>query len=106
VGLAYSRLEDALHRGLADRLHFVPYEALTSRPEETLAGVYEFLGERRFAHDLDALQQVGPEDDPVYGFPAAHRIRPSLLPEPSRAAEVLGVAANKFKGPYVWDVRR
>jgi sulfotransferase len=105
IGLAYSRLEDALHRGLGDRIHFVRYEALTSRPQETLAGVYDFLGERRFTHDLNALQPVGPVNDPVYGFPAAHRIRASLAPESSRAAAVLGAAAKKFKGPYVWDVR-
>jgi sulfotransferase len=105
LGLAYSRINDAARRGLADRMHFVPYESLTSRPRETLAGVYDFLGEHPFAHDFNHLQQFVSVNDRGYDLPGAHQIRPSLAPEPSCAAQVLGIAAEKYKGPWVWDLR-
>jgi len=106
VGLAYSRIEDAIQRGFRDRLHFVSYEALTSRPKETLAAIYSFLGEPAFSHDFGNLRQVVEEDDPIDDMPGAHRIRPQLVSPMNRAAEVLGAAADRYKGPYVWDLRK
>jgi len=103
VGLPYSRIEDAVHRGFADRLHFVPYEKLTTDPEKTLADLYHFLGEEPFKHDFKNIQQAGLIDDPVLDFPGVHRIRPALTPVPPRASQILGPVADRYKGPYVWS---
>jgi sulfotransferase len=104
VGLAYSRIEDAIQRGFRDRLFFVHYEALTSRPKDTMAAIYNFLGEQPFSHDFNTLQQVTPTADEVEDFPNAHVIRPQLTSTLPRASQVLGQAADRYKGPYVWNV--
>ena len=102
VGLPYARIEDATRRGMADRLHFVHYEQLTTEPEKTLNAIYNFLGEEPFKHDFTNIQQVGPADDPVIDYPNVHRIRPTLAPVPPRAHQLLGPDAERYKGPYVW----
>ena len=55
VGLAFTRVLDALHRGFSDRLHFVDYDQLTQQPAETLNAIYEFLGEQPFAHNFEHI---------------------------------------------------
>jgi sulfotransferase len=106
VGLAYSRIEDAIRRGFRDRLFFVSYEALTSRPKDTMAAIYSFLGEPPFSHDFSNLKQVGTDYDPAEDLFGAHQIRPQLTSSMPRAQQVLGAAADRYKGPYVWDVNR
>jgi len=103
IGLPYSRIEDAIHRGFADRLHFVHYEKLTTEPEKTLAGIYQFLGEEPFPHDFANIQQAGPTDDPAIDFADVHRVRPVLAAVLPRALQVLGPESDRYKGPYVWD---
>jgi sulfotransferase len=105
VGLPYSRIEDAIQRGFRDRLHFVHYEKLTSQPEQTLAEIYKFLGEEPFKHNFQQITQIGVEHDAVYDFPVVHRIRPQLAPVSPRAPQVLGPDFDRYKGPYVWDVK-
>ena len=87
-------------------MQFVSYEALTSRPRKTIAAIYEFLGEERFEHDLEHLQQVVGVDDVALDLPNAHRIRPVLAAEAPAGRKMLGSAAAQYKGPYVWDSRR
>jgi sulfotransferase len=106
LGLAYSRIEDAIRRGFRDRLFFVSYEALTSRPKDTMAAIYSFLGEQPFSHDFSKLQQIGSDYDAVEDFYGAHQIQPQLTSPLPRATQVLGTAADRYKGPYVWDVNR
>jgi sulfotransferase len=104
VGLAYSRIEDALLRGFRDRMHFVHFEELTSRPRETMRGIYQFLGEESFEHDFDHVEQVTWEDDAVHGFKGLHDIRSKVEPIGPQYPQVLGKLADKYKGPYVWDL--
>ena len=104
VGLAYSRIEDALVRGFRDRMHFVRFEELTSRPRETIQSIYRFLGEDEFAHDFDHVKQVTWEDDAVHGFKGLHDIRAKVEPMPPQYPQVLGKLADKYKGPYVWEL--
>jgi sulfotransferase len=106
VGLAYSRIEDAIRRDFRDRLFFVNYEALTSRPKDTMAAIYSFLGEQPFSHDFSNLKQVGGDYDPVEDFYGAHQIQPQLTSSLPKYPEVLGAFADRYKGPYVWDVNR
>jgi sulfotransferase len=103
VGLAYSRIEDALVRGFRDRMHFVRFEELTARPRETMRAIYQFLGEEWFEHDFDHVEQVTWEDDAVHGFKGLHDIRPKVEPMKPQYPEVLGKLADKYKGVYVWD---
>lgn len=81
VGRAYNAIRDAVTRGWKDRMHFVDYEDLTRRPKETLAGIYDFLGEEPGKHDFDHVEQVIFEDDFVYGFKDLHQIRTQVAPQ-------------------------
>lgn len=80
VGLAVNHLRDALARGMADRLIFVPYVGLTTYPVEVLARVHELLHLPPFDYDPDNVQQITVEDDTVHGWGDLHTIRPVVAP--------------------------
>lgn len=96
VGIAYARIRDAIQRGFGDRMLLVPYEALTGNPADTLARIYEFLGETPFAHNFDDVDPVTREDDRAYGFPGLHDMRRKVEASPSRWRELLGDAADQY----------
>lgn len=96
VGLAFTRVLDALHRGFRDRLHFVDYDQLTQQPAETLNAIYEFLGEQPFAHNFDHIEQVTVEDDGVHGVPGLHTIQPALKASTPQYPKVLGTIAERY----------
>jgi len=104
VGLAYSRIEDALIRGFRDRMHWVHFEELTSRPRETMRDIYQFLGEDHFEHNFNDVKQVTWEDDAVHGFKGLHDIKPKVEPMGPQYPQVLGKLGDKYKGPYVWEL--
>jgi len=90
IGLAHNRIKDALSRGFADRLFFVYFEDLTTKPKETMQKIYKFLGEEYYEHDFDNVEQVNKEDDNVFGFENLHTIRPKVEPVKSDWRETLG----------------
>lgn len=101
VGLALNRVEDACIRGLRDRLHFVSFDELTSNPQQTMAEIYEYLGETLFTHDFDHVKQVTQEDDSIYGFIDLHWVRSKVAPVKSDAEQVLGKeVVQSFKKSY------
>lgn len=103
VGLAYNRVKDALQRGFRNRMHFVHYETLTSSPEKTMRGIYEFLGEPPFQHDFDNVKQITWENDEIYGMKGLHDIRSKVEPVKSRHTEILGQqVAGMYNPPYPW----
>jgi sulfotransferase len=97
VGIAVQRIKDAIQRGYRDRLHFVPFEQLTTNTKQTLASVYEFLGLPYFQHDIEHVEQVTKEDDSVHGFKGLHVIRPRVTPVPSQWQRVLGEFAGRYE---------
>ena len=104
VGLAVNRIGDALTRGFRDRMHFVPFAALTARPAETLAAVYNFLGEPPFPHDFNCVEQVTWEDDSVHGFRGLHDIRPKVEAVSPQWQTVLGEFVSKYAGcNRIWE---
>ncbi len=94
-------MKDALQRGFADRMHFIRFEDLTSDPESTMIGMYEFLEEELFKHDFKNVTQVTQEDDRVHGMDL-HQIRSAVKPVASRWPQVLGRAADKYGGLELW----
>jgi len=81
VGRAYNAIRDAVTRGWLDCMHFIEYEHLTRYPEDTLSGIYDFLGTEPYTHNIDHVEQVTVEDDFVYGFKDLHIIRPKVEPQ-------------------------
>jgi sulfotransferase len=99
VGLALSRLEDAVTRGLSDRLHFVDFNQLTTNPKLTLSNIYNFLEEDLFEHNFDYVEQVTQENDDVHGFVNLHKIQNKVKPVPSTALQVLGKEVMESLSP-------
>ncbi len=103
VGSAYRKIQDALVKGLADRLHFVDYDELTAHPSRTMKALYEFLGEDDYAHDFDNVEQVTFEDDEVWRMPGLHTIRQQVRPQEPQWPKVLPAeVAKKYPGRDLW----
>ncbi len=81
VGRAYNAIRDAITRGWRDRMHFVEYDQLTKNPKDVLEGIYDFLGETRFTHDFENVEQITFEDDFFYGYKDLHVIRQQIRPQ-------------------------
>lgn len=103
VGKPYNAIKDALLRGYGDRLHFVFFDKLTTKPAETLADIYRFLGEEPFVHDFETVEQTTTEDDRFYGFTDLHKIRQKVAPMPSEWQKILGPEAEKYGKLNFWD---
>jgi len=95
VGIAYNRIRDAQSRGFEDRLHFIEFEELTSKPKETMQKIYEFLGEEYYEHDFNNVKQVTEERDDIHGIPGLHTIRPKVEPVTVDAKALISEPAYK-----------
>ena len=103
VGIAYNRVRDALHRGFADRMHFVEYDDLTNFPKQTMDSIYKFLEEEPFEHDFADVKQITHEDDTQFGFSELHTIRSKVEPKPKMALSVLGTdVCNLYRNCEFW----
>lgn len=74
VGFAMNALKEAFYGKQAHNLMLLRYETLTSRPADALKAVYEFIGEKPFAHDFDNLEFDATEFDARLGTPGLHRV--------------------------------
>jgi sulfotransferase len=104
VGLALTRVRDALQRGFADRLFFVDYEQLTKSPKSTMSKIYNFLDEPSFQHNFEHVEQVTQEDDSIFGFENLHKISSRVeYKQPDYNTILSGPVADRYKGPYSWS---
>src|ERR1035437_297407 len=76
IGYPMNALKEAYFGPHADRLLLVDYDALTSRPIETVAAVYDWLSIPRYKHDFDNVQQIpgAAEFDNKLGAPGLHMV--------------------------------
>ena len=102
LGLAYNRLKDVAQRGLADRLLLVEFDALTSKPTETMAQVWDFLGMEAPEHDFNNVAQATTEDDSVHGLDL-HTIRQEVKPVVDDSEDILGTEfCQTLAGAEFW----
>ena len=88
VGFAWNALREAFFSEHTDSIMALTYETLTTRPDLALAAVYDFIGEKPFAHDFDNVEFDAEEFDRRLGTPGLHKVsrkvrsqgRKSLLP--------------------------
>jgi sulfotransferase len=78
VGVPITAIKDAVQRGWRKNMLFVDYENLTRNPSAALATLYDFLGEPKFQHDFDNVQQITKEDDLIHIYKGLHDIRPKV----------------------------
>lgn len=104
VGLAYNRVKDAISRGKSESLLFVEFDDLTRDPGASMNRIYEFLGEERFGHDFNNVEQVTSEDDVnVHRIPGLHSIRSKVEPLPRKSEQVLGSQlASRYYNLELW----
>ena len=82
VGFAWSALREAFYGEHSDSLLLVEYDALASKPEETMKHVYDFLGEEAFEHDFNNTGSDSPEFDNHMGVPGLHTVREKVEIQP------------------------
>ncbi|HEX8312081.1 MAG TPA: sulfotransferase [Chthoniobacteraceae bacterium] len=94
VGNAITCLMGAVEAGHHRAFHIVRFEDLTTNPQQTLRGIYDYLEEEPFAHDFDNVAQTTQEDDSHYGIYGDHRIRQKVAPVPPDYHETFGKALS------------
>jgi sulfotransferase len=78
VGYALDALREAFFGEHSNRLLLLSYQALTRQPKETIAQLYNFIGEEYFEHDFDHVEYDAAEFDLPIGSPGLHTIRPKV----------------------------
>jgi sulfotransferase len=97
-GIAYAMLEEN-----RKYFHVVEYEDIVSNPQETLKGVYEFLGMDSFDHDFSNIINTVQEDDRIYGLNGLHDVRKSISRKGINVEETLSpYVINKYSGLEFW----
>lgn len=84
VGFAYNALKEAFYGEQADRLLLVDYEFLTIAPEQTLALIYQFIGEEPFDHNLEQIEYEEPEFDRKLRTEGLHTVRSRVEFQPRK----------------------
>lgn len=82
VGFALNALKEAYYGMETRNLMLLRYETLTSKPAEAIKAVYEFIGEKPFAHDFDNVVFDAEEFDIRLGTPGLHRVGRKVKHEP------------------------
>ena len=75
VGFAWSALREAFYGEQARSLLVIDYDLLTQAPAKVMELLYQFIGEKPFAHDFDNVQYDAPEFDHALGVPGLHSVR-------------------------------
>jgi sulfotransferase len=97
-GIAYAMLEEN-----RKYFHIVEYNDLVYKTQETLGGIYEFLGIEKFNHDLNNIRNIAPENDKIYGLEGMHEVRPSIDHRKINIAEHLSpYVLNKYSNLEFW----
>lgn len=101
VGYSWNALHEACCGEHADRLLLLTYETLTSKPREAMAAVYDFIGEKPFAHDFDNIEFDASEFDRRLGTPGLHTVGRRVTNE-ARKTILPPALFRKFEAEIFW----
>ena len=104
IGLAYNRIKDILNKGYKNKLLFVEFDDLTSKPYETLKRVYDYMELPYFNHNFSNVDQYTKEDDiGTHKIPDLHTINPVVKPIPHDSEKILGkILTKKYSNLELW----
>ena len=104
LGQSYNGIKQCLMEGRQKQLHFVEYDELMTKPEETMRKVYEFLGEEYYNHDFSNLINFHQENDAsVYGLSDMHDVRKELGKTSADPRDILSpYILENCKGAEFW----
>ncbi len=107
VGLALDRLREVHQRGFAEKMLFVRFEDLCSKPQATMQQIYAYLGEPSFEHNFHSVEQITHEDDTVFGMGDLHNIRSEVRLPNNDYLEILGPdAVRHLEQHHAWYFQR
>jgi sulfotransferase len=101
VGFAWNALREAFCGEQTDCLLALTYETLTSRPQQAIAAVYDFIGEKPFAHDFDNIEFDAEEFDRRLGTPGLHKVG-RRVESPGRKSVLPGDLWRKYENDAFW----
>jgi sulfotransferase len=86
-----------------NKFHLIEYNDLTSDPESTIKGVYDFLGLEYFKHDFNNIRQKNKPNDLIYGIEGLHDVRKKLEKKSVDPKSILSpYILSKYKGYEFW----
>jgi len=108
IGESYNAIFEGLNQGYGDCFYFIDYNDLIDDPQQTMNGIYEFLGEEPYDHDYNRLFNKHQEDDlNTYGLQDMHTVRTSLEKTSADPKDVLPESIlGKYKDREFWKPRQ
>jgi sulfotransferase len=101
VGYSWNALHEAWCGEQAGRLLLLTYETLTSKPQEAMQAIYEFIGEQPFAHDFENIEFDAAEFDRRLGTPGLHKVGRRV--QPRQRQNLLPLAlVQKYESDAFW----
>jgi sulfotransferase len=99
IDTALLALGVALKEEYKHLFHVVNYDDLVTNTQETLSGIYNFLGIDDYTHDLENLESYwNSEDANVFGLPGLHEVRSQIKKESVPPERVLSnYVMEKYK---------
>jgi sulfotransferase len=101
VGYAWNALREAFCGEQSDRLLLLTYETLTAAPQLALEAVYDFIGEKMFAHDFDNIEFDVAEFDRRLGTPGLHTVGRRVQAHQRRSVLPLDLV-RKYENDSFW----
>jgi len=115
LGQSLNAIMEGVNAGFGDRFHYVEYNNLINKPQDTLNKIYKFLGEEPFEHTFEGLGNSNRERDmETYGLEDMHEVRSVLKSTSKDPRKVLSTyVLNKCQGmdfwrqtPYTADIQK
>lgn len=103
IGKGLLSLASAFYPENKGVFHIVEYKNLVFNPEETMAGIYDFLDMPHYEHNFKKIQKVETDNDEVLGLPKdLHDIRKSLSKSSTSTDILSDYIKHKYSNMEFW----
>jgi sulfotransferase len=101
---AFLALNEITKEENKDVFHIVEYSDLISKPQETMDGIYKFIGVESFKHNFNKIIKLETDNDVALGMPAdLHKVRPKLNKTSPKPEDILSdYVLSKYSNLEFW----
>jgi hypothetical protein len=101
---AFLALNEIIKKENKDVFHIVEYSDLISKPQETMDGIYKFIGVESFKHNFNKIIKLETDNDVALGMPAdLHKVRPKLNKTSPKPEDILSdYVLSKYSNLEFW----
>jgi len=101
---AFLALNEIIKKENKDVFHIVEYSDLLSKPQETMDGIYKFIGIESFKHNFNKIIKLETDNDVALGMPAdLHKVRPQLNKTSPKPEDILSdYVLSKYSNLEFW----